>query len=70
MQYVKLPKTICDGMEKIQRGFLWVDKEDSRKPHRVGWDICCLSKKDGGAKYKELSLDEGSFSPQDALEHD
>jgi len=49
---------------------LWVDKEDSRKPHRVGWDICCLSKKDGGAKYKELSLDEGSFSPQDALEHD
>jgi hypothetical protein len=23
MQYAKLPKTLCDEIEKTQRGFLW-----------------------------------------------
>jgi len=27
MQYAKIPKTICDEIEKIQRGFLWGDSD-------------------------------------------
>jgi len=56
MQYAKLPKTICDGIEKIQRGFLWGDMEENRKPHLVGWNICCLSKNDGGLSIKSSCL--------------
>jgi hypothetical protein len=52
MQYAKLPKTICDEMEKIQRRFLWGDTDHSRKPHLVGWDVCCLPKFDGGLGIK------------------
>jgi hypothetical protein len=35
MQYAKLPKTLCDEMEKIQRGFLWGDTDQTRKPHLI-----------------------------------
>jgi hypothetical protein len=54
MQYAKLPKTLCDEMEKIQRGFLWGDTEQTRKPHLINWDICCLPKVDGGLGIKSL----------------
>jgi len=47
MQYAKLPKILCNEMEKIQRSFLWGDTDLSRKPHLVGWDICCLPKNEG-----------------------
>ncbi|GAU49093.1 hypothetical protein TSUD_137780 [Trifolium subterraneum] len=52
MQYAKLPKTLCDEMEKIQRGFLWGDTDQVRKPHLVSWNVCCLPKKDGGLRIK------------------
>ncbi|GAU10752.1 hypothetical protein TSUD_425200, partial [Trifolium subterraneum] len=52
MQYAKLPKTLCDEMEKIQRGFLWGDTDQVRKPHLVSWNVCCLPKKDGGLGIK------------------
>jgi hypothetical protein len=52
MQYAKIPKTLCDEMEKIQRGFLWGDTDQKRKPHLISWDVCCLPKKDGGLGIK------------------
>jgi hypothetical protein len=48
MQYAKIPKTLCDEMEKIQRGFLWGDTDQARKPHLISWEVCCLPKDDGG----------------------
>jgi len=47
MQYAKLPKTLCDEIEKIQRGFLWEDTDQIRKPHLINWEVCCLPKGDG-----------------------
>ena len=58
MQYAKLPKTLSDDMEKIQRGFLWGNNEERHKSHMIGWDICCLSNNDGGVGNKESSSDE------------
>jgi len=52
MQYTKLPKILCNEMEKIQRSFLWGDTDLSRKPRLVGWDICCLPKNEGGLGIK------------------
>jgi len=48
MQYAKLPNTLCDEIEKIQRGFLWGDTNQIRKPHLINWEVCCLPKGDGG----------------------
>ncbi|CAJ2662667.1 unnamed protein product [Trifolium pratense] len=52
MRYAKIPKTLCDEMEKIQRGFLWGDTEQKRRPHLISWDVCCLPKKAGGLGIK------------------
>jgi hypothetical protein len=52
MQYASLPKTLCDEMEKIQTIFLWGDTDQSRKPHLVNWEVCCLQKNDGGLGMK------------------
>ncbi|CAJ2669949.1 unnamed protein product [Trifolium pratense] len=52
MQYAKLPKSLCNEIEKIQRSFLWGDTDQSRRPHLVGWDVCCLPKKEGGLGIK------------------
>jgi hypothetical protein len=48
MQYAKLPKTLCSEMEKIKRGFLRGDTDQSHKPHLISWKVCCLPKEDGG----------------------
>ena len=53
MQYVKIPKTICDEIEKLQRGFLWGDSDQRRKAHLVSWDVCCLPKMHGGLGFKQ-----------------
>jgi len=52
MQYTKIPKTICDEIEKIQRGFVWGDSDQRRKAHLVSWDVCCLPKMQGGLGFK------------------
>ncbi|GAU11643.1 hypothetical protein TSUD_334560 [Trifolium subterraneum] len=54
MQYAKLPKSLCNEMEKIQRSFLWGDTNQSRRPHLVGWDVCCLPMNEGGLGIKKL----------------
>jgi hypothetical protein len=52
MQYTKLPKSLCDEIEKIQRSFLWWDTDQSCRPHLVGWYVYCFPKKDGGLGIK------------------
>jgi hypothetical protein len=52
MQYAKIPKTICDEIEKIQRGFLWGDTDQGRKTHLVNWNVCCQPKPNGGLGFK------------------
>lgn len=61
MQYVKVPKSICNDMERIQRRFIWGDSKHSRKVHLVGWDVCCLPKKEGGPGLKNPHLMNEAF---------
>jgi hypothetical protein len=53
MQYAKIPKTICDEIDKIQRGFIWGDSDQGRKAHLISWDVCCLPKVDGGLGFRQ-----------------
>jgi len=61
MQYAKLPRTICVEMEKIQRGFIWGDSDQGRKPHLVGWHVACLPEVDGGLGLKHPHLMNEAF---------
>jgi hypothetical protein len=61
IHYANLPKTLCNEMEKIQRRFLWGDTDQTRKPHLVGWDVCCLPKNEGGLGIKRPHNMNNSF---------
>jgi len=61
MQYAKIPKFICDEIEKIQRGFVWGDTEQGRTAHLVGWDMCCQEKVHGGLGFKKLHIMNEAF---------
>jgi len=52
VQDVKIPKIICDEIEKFQCSFLWGDSDQRRKPHLVDWDVGCQPKSNGGLGFK------------------
>jgi hypothetical protein len=40
-------------MQKIQRSFYGGETNQSRRPHLVDWDVCCLPKNEGGLGIKK-----------------
>ncbi|KAK9944849.1 hypothetical protein M0R45_010396 [Rubus argutus] len=53
MQTAKLPMSICNKLDKLNRDFLWGDLDDQKKPHLINWDIVCLPKLLGGLGIKK-----------------
>lgn len=56
MSIFKMPITVCNKIEKIQRQFLWGDTNEKRKLHMVGWDRVTKSRKHGGLGIKKLDV--------------
>ena len=61
MQCNLLPGRILDGLDRVNRNFLWGSKEAAKKIHWVGWDKVIKSKEEGGlglqsAKGKNMAL--------------
>lgn len=56
MSIFKLPISVANKLEKIQRQFLWGDSNEKRKLHLVGWDKVTKSKKRGGLGVKRLQV--------------
>lgn len=48
MQTLKIPKKICSNIDKLNRNFLWGQKEDKNRIHLVKWKKVCKPKKFGG----------------------
>lgn len=48
MQTTKLPVTICDKIDKINKDFLQGHDGDKGKVHLVDWESVCLTKLSGG----------------------
>lgn len=42
MQTAKLPRTICDDMDKRVRRFIWGGSEDVKKVHLLSWEVLQL----------------------------
>lgn len=48
MQSSILPRTTCDEIDKLCRGFIWGDEVNHRRIHLLSWDKLCKPKKEGG----------------------
>ena len=44
----KMPATVANELEKLQRRFLWGDGEEKKKLHLVNWNKVISSKDSGG----------------------
>jgi len=54
MQTLKLPRLICDGVERKMRRFLCGGTANECKPHLVQWDIVTRPKKQGGLGFRSM----------------
>ena len=48
MQCAQLPTKILDGLDRVNRNFLWGSLEAARKIHWVGWHKVTRTKDEGG----------------------
>ena len=48
MQCTLLPGEILDGIDKVNRNFLWGTSDSARKMHWVEWQKVTKTKEDGG----------------------
>ena len=48
MQSNLLPNKVLDGIDRVNRNFLWGSVENKRKMHWVGWNKVTRPKEEGG----------------------
>jgi len=48
MKSSKIPRKICDDIERTQRSFIWRHKENEKSARLVRWNTICLPKELGG----------------------
>ena len=61
MQHTTLPPKILQGIDKLNRDFLWGTSESRKKVHLIGWNKITKAKEEGGlsihaAKPKNIAL--------------
>lgn len=48
MHTAKIPRTICDSIDKKTRRFIWGGNEDAKKIHLLSWETLQLPRNQGG----------------------
>lgn len=61
MQYTALPQKIIQGIDKLNKNFIWGTSESRKKVHLIGWNKITKAKEEGGlgihaAKPKNTTL--------------
>jgi len=54
MQSTRLPRSLCDDLDKRMRRFLWGGNELHRKPYLVSWDTVTKEKTHGGLGIRSM----------------
>ncbi|KAH1230119.1 TNF receptor-associated factor 1b [Glycine max] len=55
LSFFKIPQSIVDKLESLQRNFMWGDNHHHKKISWVKWEVVCLPKSEGGLGIKNLS---------------
>ncbi|CAL9017859.1 unnamed protein product, partial [Prunus brigantina] len=55
MQTTKLPVSVCDDLDKLNRNFFWGGGEKKQKIHLCQWDLVCRPKSKGGMGFKKTA---------------
>ncbi|KAL6272731.1 hypothetical protein ACE6H2_023423 [Prunus campanulata] len=55
MQTVKLPISVCDRLDQLNRNFLWGHIADKATTHLVNWETSCKPKAAGGLGIKKMA---------------
>lgn len=53
MNTVKLPASVCNEINKINRRFLWSNTDSNRAVHLIKWEKVCKKKAEGGLGIKQ-----------------
>ena len=48
MSLFRMPKSVANRLEKLQRDFLWGGGSLERKVHLINWEVVCTQKEKGG----------------------
>jgi len=54
METTRLPRSICDDIDRKTRRFLWGGTSNERKPHLVKWEIVTKPKSSGGLGLRSM----------------
>ena len=54
MQSFRIPRSVCDELDRKIRRFLWGGTHVEHKPHLVSWDVVTKERKEGGLGLKKM----------------
>lgn len=61
MQMAKIPRNICDSIDKKMHRFIWGGDEHTRKIHLLSWDTLQKPRNEGGVGLKSARLANATF---------
>ena len=50
----RMPKSVANKLEKLQRDFLWGGESSERKVHLINWEVVCTQKEKGGLGIQKI----------------
>ena len=54
MSLFRMPKSVANRLEKLQRDFLWGGGSLERKVHLINWEVVCTQKEKGGLGIRKI----------------